>query len=88
MRVEPLVADVAQEPPADAADPGAFARALDGVGSVLQRAEQAEDAFAAGSGTLQDAMYERARADVALSVAAASMQRTAQALQSILSMQV
>jgi flagellar hook-basal body complex protein FliE len=54
----------------------------------LNKAEGAEDAFAAGSGDLQSAIYERARADVALSVATAAAQRTTQALQSILNMQV
>jgi flagellar hook-basal body complex protein FliE len=61
---------------------------LDDLGSVLGKAEHAEDAFAAGTGDLQTAVYERARADVALSVATAAAQRTAQALQSILNMQV
>jgi flagellar hook-basal body complex protein FliE len=61
---------------------------LDDVGSVLQGAQRAEDAFASGTGDLQAAIYERARADVVLSVATAAAQRTAQALQSILNMQV
>lgn len=89
MRVEALIPDIA---PANASrvqdDGGAFARMLDGIGNVLTKAENTEDAFAAGSGDLQSAVYERARADVALSVATAAAQRTAQALQSVLNMQV
>jgi flagellar hook-basal body complex protein FliE len=89
MRVEALVPDVA--PREFQASPGAvsaFGKVLDDLGAVLNKAEGAEDAFAAGSGDLQSAIYERARADVALSVATAAAQRTTQALQSILNMQV
>jgi flagellar hook-basal body complex protein FliE len=87
MRVELLVPDA---PPRRAAgdESGAFARALDAIGGVLAGANRAEDAFAMGDGTLQAAVYERARADVALSVATATAQRAVQALQSIFNMQV
>jgi flagellar hook-basal body complex protein FliE len=87
MRVEALIPDVAPRP---AATPGAgvFGEILDDLGALLGAAGHAEDAFAAGKGDLQTAIYERARADVALSVATAAAQRTAQALQSILNMQV
>jgi flagellar hook-basal body complex protein FliE len=89
MRIEAIVPDVSpSNAPSLAAQPGAFERALDDLGGVLGKAEHAEDAFAAGVGDLQTAMYERARADVALSVATAAAQRTVQALQSILNMQV
>jgi flagellar hook-basal body complex protein FliE len=89
MRVETLIPDAAplprnQNPPQS----NAFAKILDDLGAVLGEAENAEDAFAKGTGDLQTAVYERARADVALSVATAAAQRTAQALQSILNMQV
>ncbi|HEX5274452.1 MAG TPA: flagellar hook-basal body complex protein FliE [Candidatus Rubrimentiphilum sp.] len=70
-------------PPADA-----FGKALDDIGSVLGSAGAAEERFASGSGDLQEAVYERARADVALAVATAAAQRTAQALQAIFTMQV
>ena len=66
----------------------AFGKMLDDVGSVLGSAGDAEERFASGAGDLQEAMYERARADVALSVATAAAQRTAQALQTIFTMQV
>jgi flagellar hook-basal body complex protein FliE len=89
MRVETLVPDTApQATTNESPDSGAFGKMLDDVGSVLQGAQRAEDAFASGTGDLQAAIYERARADVVLSVATAAAQRTAQALQSILNMQV
>ena len=88
MRVEPLVLDTAPAQAAPAADGRAFAHVLDDVGATLTQAQRAEDSFAAGTGDLQSAVYERARADVVLSVATAAAQRTAQALQSILNMQV
>ena len=88
MRVEPLVPDISSSPKADAGDASAFARALDALGAALGDANRAEDRFAYGSGSLQNAVYERARADVALSVAASSATRIAQSVQSILNMQV
>ena len=88
MRVEALIPDVSPARVTPANDGGAFARVLDDLGSVLGSAQHAEDAFAAGTGDLQTAVYERARADVALSVATAAAARTAQSVQSILNMQV
>lgn len=89
MRIESLVPDVA-EIPARSAKPNrsAFGKILDDLGAMFGKAERAEDAFASGGGDLQTAIYERARADVALSVATAAAQRSAQALQAILNMQV
>lgn len=87
MRVEALIPDVAPRSAAPSAG-NTFAKMVDDLGAVLGTAEHAEDAFAAGAGDLQNAIYERARADVALAVATAAAQRTAQALQSILNMQV
>lgn len=91
MRVEPLIPDRA--PAASPAQPpraglDVFGGLVNGVGAVLEKAQSAEDAFASGRGDLQSAVYERARADVALSVATAAAQRAAQAIQSILNMQV
>ncbi|HKU67929.1 MAG TPA: flagellar hook-basal body complex protein FliE [Candidatus Baltobacteraceae bacterium] len=89
MKIEALIPDTAASAASGTAPDGnAFGKMLDGLGAVLGGAERAEDAFAAGAGALQTAVYERARADVALSVATAAAQRTAQALQSILNMQV
>jgi len=87
VRVEPIVPDQPATPsaPDDGAD---FAQALDAVGNALAGATLAEDAFAYGAGTLESAVYERARADVALSVATATAQRFTQAIQSVLNMQI
>jgi flagellar hook-basal body complex protein FliE len=88
MRVELLMPDTGTAPRPQGDDAGAFAKALDAVGNVLSGAQRAEDAYANGNGTLQSAVYERARADIALSVATATAQRLAQSIQSILNMQV
>lgn len=88
MRVEPLLPDA---PPLGTPGGGAaagFAKALDAVGEMLDSAESGEDSFAYGGATLQEAVYERARADVALSVATATAQRITQSVQSVLNMQV
>lgn len=87
MRVELLTPDVAPAS-SSSGDGGDFARALDLVGGLLSGANRAEDAFARGSGDLQNAVYERARADVALSVTVATAQRVAQTVQSLLNMQI
>lgn len=89
MTIVPLVPDVpraAAPPPAPPAN--GFLDALDRAGRALVRADVAEDAFAAHAGSLQDAVYERAQADVVLSIATAAAQRTAQAVQSVLNMQI
>lgn len=88
MKIEALVPDVAPASAAPAALPGAFAKALDGIASQLDAASRSEDAFAAGTGSLQDAAYARARADVAVAVATAFAGRTVQTVQSLLNMQV
>jgi flagellar hook-basal body complex protein FliE len=89
MRVQLLVPDVppdaiASSPP----HPDAFSTMVSDVGALLEKAQTAEDSFASGTGDLQSAVYERARADVALSIATAAAQRTVQALQAVLNMQV
>jgi len=87
VRVEPLLPDAPAS--SDRAGDGlAFSLALDALSEALSGASSAEDDFAYGRGTLHNAVYERARADVALSVATAAAQRVAQAVQSILNMQV
>lgn len=87
MRVEPLVPDLptATDRTGDAAD---FARALDALGQTLTGATRAENDFAYGRGSLATAVYERAQADVALAVATSTVSRIAQAVQSVLNMQV
>lgn len=88
MRVEALIPDVDTPRPQNTVDARAFTSALDDLGAVLGNAESSENAFASGAGDLQTAVYERARADVALSIATAAAQRSASALQAILNMQV
>jgi len=78
-----LVKRAAPEP-----QPDVFGKALDAAGAALGSADAAEENFSSGTGSLQTAIYERARADVMLAVATAAAQRAAQALQTILTMQV
>ncbi|HEY0613748.1 MAG TPA: hypothetical protein VGC96_03865 [Candidatus Elarobacter sp.] len=91
MRVDVLVPDGPAAPrgPA-AAQPAAndFARLVDAAGTILAGADRAESAFAAHRGGLQEMVVERARADVALQVAATAAQRTAQGLSTLLGMQI
>jgi flagellar hook-basal body complex protein FliE len=65
-----------------------LAAALAGANDALGRADAAEQAFAAGRGGLQQMVLERAQADIALSIASAAATRTAQAVSTILAMQV
>ncbi|MGC8485848.1 MAG: flagellar hook-basal body complex protein FliE [Candidatus Baltobacteraceae bacterium] len=88
MTVRPLLPDEALVSAPSATAKGAFAAIVDALGATLQKGSQAEDAFAAGRGSLRDAVYARAKADVAVEVASAELQHAAQALQSILTMQV
>ena len=86
MTVQPLLPDTATAAPPQT--PSALASLADAFGAALNAADSAENAFANGAGSLQHAVYERARAGVALAVATAAAQRTVQSLQSILNMQV
>ncbi len=72
------------------AEPAAssFSQAVDAVDAIFAQAQRAEDTYARGAGSLLQAVYERARADVALGVAVAAASRTAQAVQSVLNMQI
>lgn len=88
MKVELLQPDAAPFAQSRRADPAQFAKALDGVERVLTAATAAENRYADGVGSLQHAMYARARADVALAVATAAAQRGAQALNAIFNLQI
>jgi flagellar hook-basal body complex protein FliE len=88
MKVELLAPDMAPQPTRAPAAASGFASAIDAIGQVLSGATQAEDAYANGGGSLQDAMYQRAQADVVLSVATAAAQRAAQAVQTLLNLQI
>jgi len=91
MRVDVLVPDGPAAPVAarnDASSTNAFARLVDAAGAVLDRADAAERAFAAHRGGLQEMVVERARADIALQIAATAAQRTAQSVATLLGMQL
>lgn len=90
MTVEPLIPDVAapRAPATTRAATNAFAQLVDAAGAILDGADRAEAAFAAHRGGLQEMVVERARADLALQVAASAAQRTAQAISTVIGMQV
>jgi flagellar hook-basal body complex protein FliE len=94
--VEPILPDVPL-PAARVPQPVLFGQAsfgnaledaLKAAGAALDSAAAAEGAFASGRGGLQEMVLERAQADVALSIASAAASRTAQALSSVLGMQI
>ncbi len=92
MRIDAIVPDGLAAPvrsiiPSPAAANG-FIQLVGAAGSALSKADAAETAFAHGSGGLQEMVVERARADIALSVAATGAQRAAQALNTLLGMQI
>ena len=93
MRVDVLVPDgpgapLGPQPQTSRGDGDAFARLVDAAGSILAGADRAEAAFAAHRGGLQEMVVERARADIALQVAATAAQRAAQGLSTLLGMQI
>jgi hypothetical protein len=88
MRIEALVPDVAPPAAPAPAPGGAFGALVDAAAGVLATADGAERAFAAHRGGLQEMVVERARADVALQIAAAGAQRVTQGLQTLLGMQI
>ena len=65
-----------------------FTHVLAFAGGALERADASERAFIRGHGGLQEMVVERARADAALSLAAATASRAAQSVSTILGMQV
>ncbi len=90
MRIDPIVPDTAAGKPSSAASPaaGGFGALVDAAGRALAKADAAETAFAHGTGGLQEMVVERARADIALNVTATGAQRAAQALNTLLGMQI
>lgn len=89
VRAIPLMPDAPQLSATTAsADGNTFGKLLDDVGATLDRASRAENAFAAHAGSLQDAVYERARADVVVAAAAAAASRIVQSVQTLTNMQV
>jgi hypothetical protein len=91
MQVTNLVPDVAADAPSVTPLPsggGAFGDLVDAASGVLTGADDAERAFAAHRGGLQEMVVERARADIALQIAAGSAQRVTQGLQTLLGLQI
>ena len=91
MQIEALVPDVAPDAPRITPVPdgsAGFGGLVDAAGSMLTKADDAERAFAAHRGGLQEMVVERARADIALQLASASVQRVTQGLQTLLGMQI
>jgi hypothetical protein len=89
VNVTPLVPDTADPAITPTGDDGAnFGRLLDAAGSILGSAAAAEQAFVNHHGGLAEMVVERARADIALQVAAATAQRVAQGVQTLLGMQI
>jgi hypothetical protein len=90
VRVELLVPDAPAPhgPQIGAPDSSAFARLVEAAGTILEGADRAETAFAAHRGGLQEMVVERARADIAVQLAASAAQRTAQTLSTLLGMQL
>ncbi|MBV8151553.1 MAG: hypothetical protein JO101_08445 [Candidatus Eremiobacteraeota bacterium] len=89
MNVTPLEPDTAAILPAAPRQDGSpFAAILDAAAATLDRAANAERAFARGAGGLLEMTVERASADVMLQIAATAAQRTTQALATIVGMQV
>ena len=62
--------------------------AAKGTSDALDKAQQAENAFMAGTGDAATMMFERTRADELLQVAAATSTHVSQSLNQILNMQV
>ena len=91
MRVDVLVPDgpaAPAGPQPSRAGGDAFGRLVDAAGAILAGADRAEAAFAAHRGGLQEMVVERARADIALQVAATAAQRAAQSISTLLGMQI
>lgn len=93
MRVDVLVPDAAppygpRSPVSGGATAGAFGALVDAAGAILGNAERAEAAFVAHRGGLQEMVVERARADIALQIAATAAQRASQSLSTLLGMQI
>jgi hypothetical protein len=67
---------------------GAVLDAIDAGGAQLERAQGAENAFISGTGGVQEMVFERAKADALVSVAAAAASRVAQSVNTLTQMQL
>jgi len=67
---------------------GSVLSAMNSGSAALEGAEKAENAFVDGSGGLAEMVFERAKADALVSVAAAATSRVAQSLNTLSQMQL
>jgi flagellar hook-basal body complex protein FliE len=67
---------------------GSVLDAMNSGGAALEGAAKAENAFIDGSGGLAEMVFERAKADALVSVAAAATSRVAQSLNTLSQMQL
>ncbi|MBV8172181.1 MAG: hypothetical protein JO219_09670 [Candidatus Eremiobacteraeota bacterium] len=81
-----VVIETDAQRPASAAS--SFAALLDGAVAALQRADVTAQQVALGQGSIADASVARAKADVALEVAAISAARVSAAVNALLQTQV
>lgn len=89
MRIDVLVPDVGERAPAPSLKSGnGFSGLVAAAADALDAADGAERAFVAHRGGLQEMVVERARADIALQIAAAGAQKVTQGLQTLLGMQI
>ena len=86
MRIDALVPDAPAALPAAPAAP--FAALIAAASDGLERADAAERAFVAHRGGLREMVVERARADIALQIAASGVQRVTQGLQTLFGLQI
>jgi flagellar hook-basal body complex protein FliE len=80
--------NVSSIPESQPLDFGTLLDALKAGSAALDKAESAENAFAAGTGGLQEMVFERAKADSIVSIAAAVSSRVAQSLNTLVQMQL
>ena len=88
MKIDALIPDAAPALVQPNAGEPLFARLVDAAGGQLDRADRAEAALTQGRGGITEMMVERARADIALQIAATAASRGAQALNTVLGMQI
>jgi flagellar hook-basal body complex protein FliE len=67
---------------------GSLVSALRAGTQSLQRAEGAENAFIGGTGGLQELVFERAKADIVVSIATAASSRVTQSINTVTQMQL
>ena len=80
--------NIENQPAARAGGAQVFAAMLDGANAALERADVASSLLAAGKGSIAEAAILRAKADVALEIAAVAASRAGAAITALLQTQV